>query len=473
MESTGCMKIKAISSLDKMDPSTRVIDFCHSELGTSFNCEGTVFEDNYGPSNLLSLEEASKTKGLRVETYVRPPVKITLTFKKPIHLSHVEFTSPSSQFIEIYGSGSSSNPSLVGKVSHQPGQESKNTVLKNYYFPGNRASADQRSGEFRLFTPSENRNLLKGLTSLTIRIVRVKGPSVISLQLLRVFGTSDHKDWRIWADLRAKKASQAEKESKSGQPRFFRPSDQAENEEAGKILGPASSDSSVGQVRQSGTVGTDESAHGRSKTEHDSEIDRHFLDALTFELMRVPMVLPSGQTVDRSTVERHNESELKQGRLPNDPFTGRTYQPQMGLQPKLDTALKARIDSFVLERHGQNLTQVLKRNRAIASPPTEEPAKKSQRTEPTTQTSGYFRSAADESSDVLANLLKGRRLILGDQQKVCVFCSAHETSYKITACSHLLCRDCALNKVINVVNKCPKCAGTFSKDKIVKHHRNL
>ena len=68
-----------------MDPSTRVIDFCHSELGTSFNCEGTVFEDNYGPSNLLSLEEASKTKGLRVETYVRPPVKITLTFKKPIH----------------------------------------------------------------------------------------------------------------------------------------------------------------------------------------------------------------------------------------------------------------------------------------------------------------------------------------------------------------------------------------------------
>ena len=84
-----------------MDP----IDFCHSELGTSFNCEGTVFEDNYGPSNLLSLEEASKTKGLRVETYVRPPVKITLTFKKPIHLSHVEFTSPSSQFIEIYGSG--------------------------------------------------------------------------------------------------------------------------------------------------------------------------------------------------------------------------------------------------------------------------------------------------------------------------------------------------------------------------------
>ena len=93
------------SSLDKMDPSTRVIDFCHSELGTCFSCEGTVFEDNYGPSNLLSLEEASKTKGLRVETYVRPPVKITLTFKKPIHLSHVEFTSPFSQFIEIYGSG--------------------------------------------------------------------------------------------------------------------------------------------------------------------------------------------------------------------------------------------------------------------------------------------------------------------------------------------------------------------------------
>ena len=83
------------------------------------------------------------------------------------------------------------------------------------------------------------------------------------------------------------------------------------------------------------------------------------------------------------------------------------------------------------------------------------------------------RSAADESSDVLANLLKGRTLILGDQQKVCVFCSAHETSYKITVCSHLLCRDCALNKVINVVNKCPKCAGAFSKDKIVKHHRNL
>ena len=47
-----------------------------------------------------------------------------------------------------------------------------------------------------------------------------------------------------------------------------------------------------------------------------------FLDEITYEIMTIPMLLPSGHYVDRSTLDRVVQSDTSYGRSPSDPFTG-------------------------------------------------------------------------------------------------------------------------------------------------------
>lgn len=51
-------------------------------------------------------------------------------------------------------------------------------------------------------------------------------------------------------------------------------------------------------------------------------IPEQFLDEITCELMVVPMLLPSGHFVDRSTLEKLHHTDITYGRPPSDPFTG-------------------------------------------------------------------------------------------------------------------------------------------------------
>jgi hypothetical protein len=52
------------------------------------------------------------------------------------------------------------------------------------------------------------------------------------------------------------------------------------------------------------------------------EVPGEFLDKITYEVMQIPMLLPSGHCVDRSTVERLGNHDALYGRPPTDPFTG-------------------------------------------------------------------------------------------------------------------------------------------------------
>lgn len=52
------------------------------------------------------------------------------------------------------------------------------------------------------------------------------------------------------------------------------------------------------------------------------EAPHKFFDELTYDLMQIPMLLPSGHCVDRSTLDRLRHMDLAYGRLPLDPFTG-------------------------------------------------------------------------------------------------------------------------------------------------------
>lgn len=76
-------------------------------------------------------------------------------------------------------------------------------------------------------------------------------------------------------------------------------------------------------------------------------IPEEFLDPITQEVMMLPMLLPSGVSVDSTTLEEHQKREATWGRPPNDPFTGVPFTSSS--QPLPNPQLKSRIDQFLLQ----------------------------------------------------------------------------------------------------------------------------
>ncbi|XP_072243802.1 RING finger protein 37 [Leuresthes tenuis] len=77
-------------------------------------------------------------------------------------------------------------------------------------------------------------------------------------------------------------------------------------------------------------------------------IPEEFLDPITQEVMTLPMLLPSGVSVDNSTLDEHQKREATWGRPPNDPFTGVPFSSTS--QPLPNPQLKSRIDHFLLQK---------------------------------------------------------------------------------------------------------------------------
>lgn len=86
---------------------------------------------------------------------------------------------------------------------------------------------------------------------------------------------------------------------------------------------------------------------GRSLSDSSTDsIPDDFLDPITQEVMLLPMLLPSGMSVDNSTLEEHQKREATWGRAPNDPFTGVPFTSMS--RPVPNPQLKSRIDHFLL-----------------------------------------------------------------------------------------------------------------------------
>ncbi|KAM4616318.1 RING finger protein 37 [Polymixia lowei] len=75
-------------------------------------------------------------------------------------------------------------------------------------------------------------------------------------------------------------------------------------------------------------------------------VPEEFLDPITLEVMTLPMLLPSGVSVDSTTLEEHQKREATWGRPPNDPFTGVPFTAAS--QPLPNPHLKSRVDQFLL-----------------------------------------------------------------------------------------------------------------------------
>lgn len=68
--------------------------------------------------------------------------------------------------------------------------------------------------------------------------------------------------------------------------------------------------------------------------------------------MTQPIVLPCGQIIDQTTLEKHGENEAIWGRPLSDPFTGLRFIDDR--RPVMASALKSRIDKFLMDNSNQN-----------------------------------------------------------------------------------------------------------------------
>ena len=165
---------------------------------------------------------------------------------------------------------------------------------------------------------------LSSVWSLRIRIVKTSGSSIPALGGLSVWG---YVDYSCPAPLARSVLSKWYKYNQPKTVSCNRPE--------------------VIDDRKSGCSNAEASQITLAASEDDFEIPEEFLDGLTCDIMSMPVRLPSGNVIDERTLERFAKQEASWGRPPSDPFTAQPISASH--RPIYDTALKARIDSFLLK----------------------------------------------------------------------------------------------------------------------------
>ena len=166
-----------------------------------------------------------------------------------------------------------------------------------------------------------NARSLNRVKRLEIRIVRTEASNVPCLASLEVHG------WASGGN------GKAEDEASSARPTnsFFYSSNalnESEDENEEKV--PVDFQTSVLFPNVSSVSRGPETSSFASQPEPpkapiENPVRTGYVCALTAERASIPMVLPCGQIVDKSSLDKHIREEERWGRAPNDPFTGKPF----------------------------------------------------------------------------------------------------------------------------------------------------
>ncbi|XP_037339485.2 RING finger protein 37 isoform X2 [Pungitius pungitius] len=369
-----------------------VLNLCLPAFHTTVECN-KLCADGYDVTNLLSADPALRRRGFKLEYFLRPPVQVTLTFGFQVELCRVDVElwtwgmdrGQVCKRLEISTSSDTlpTQNSYMGHKGHQMNAKDQKTsrpqehAVKHGPSNGQRwglqaqqwggeAPGEPRQGgqafksntaepDFKLvgrcelteetqvcftrpnFTfrppfvspppprpPTSRKEELwsRGLLSLgAVRRLRVTLPfggsaSALGLKALAVWGQPAR--CCPAEEVERIKRDHAASESHVPRPVFLTPSGSRNKPTQQAASSPCLS------------------------------IPEDFLDQITQEVMLLPMLLPSGVSVDSTTLEEHQKSEATWGRAPNDPFTGVPFTSTS--QPLPNPQLKSRIDRFILQK---------------------------------------------------------------------------------------------------------------------------
>uniref|UniRef100_UPI00358ECBA0 RING finger protein 37 isoform X2 n=1 Tax=Myxine glutinosa TaxID=7769 RepID=UPI00358ECBA0 len=310
------------------------LNVCVAKLGSRIHCD-KISADGYEADNLISTDVTARSRGFRPEYFIKPPLELTLSLAFPVELTRVDVRV-------VLGQRGSSGIQVL--TSSGQGKEDAN--LDVFIQVGRATLSASESVSFcrhvchssfpvagrpdPVNVPGKGRTLelcSKGAALLAVRFVRVR------MQYASGGGVPCIKDMAVW-----------------GQPSKICSRDLL------KQVYEKADDDSLNKAQLHCTpvpVIAAESnacvAKERTPLQNvaSEDLPEEFKDTITRELMMMPMLLPSGQTVDQTTLDRFFKSEEQWGRKPSDPFTGRHFVD--GHRPLPNVLLKSRIDHFLLQ----------------------------------------------------------------------------------------------------------------------------
>jgi len=288
-------------------------------------------------------ENALNGQGFMAERFVKPPVDLFIDFGFSFSVHQMDFLpcvgGQKSSGIEIYSATYLSGPqqqpqrpSCLQDFQNIPFRRLSRVIdnqkLKLSFCNLRRNGGTLNEGQWPDQDLCELRNAASCATDvvdcLRIRIIRTHSGTLPCLKNLVIIG---EPNWRyLNPDLRAdlKQAMRAD---------FIRRQPVTEP--------------SIAPPTQQKTTGLTilQEASRVSKEAAGAQVPDEFLDALTWQVMAVPVLLPSGHNLDLSTLEKYEQEEAKWGRPPNDPFTNVPFDKAIKAVPNI--GLKSRIDQFL------------------------------------------------------------------------------------------------------------------------------
>ncbi|KAJ8910864.1 hypothetical protein NQ315_010811 [Exocentrus adspersus] len=393
----------------------KMFDFLNPKLSPKIVCKSPA-TDNYEIDNLISDNYVKRMRGFIAYPAIKPPVEIEIKFICPVNIHYITLqTTVGSQKctgIEIYAKTSKDDYTSICKSVY----DNSGVVFCNSKTYSNKNLPPNFKPTYSLgFFKRNTFNFFFNASEIKVVIFRTE-KSVPCLGSVEVWGEA------------SRTCSSVTKET-------------------------------INRIMQKSipeTLHCDPIQSNREDESDELKIPDDFKDDLTFELMTIPMTLPSGKTVDQSTLEKHINGEISFGRKPCDPFTGVKFSNT--LKPVLNVALKSRIDMFLLQNSHREQLWNLKRTlggaqRAISS-----------------TNYGKRQKKCDELDELI---LKAKRSATftsftneDNTQKICSKCKVQsDTMYKIP-CKHCYCRSCMLQICETLI--CYSCERTFKKSDINK-----
>ena len=325
-----------------------LVNVCNKLFGCSIS-SASVHADGYQPNNLCSNEGRARQNGFRVEHFVTPPVMLEVHLPQRVSVSNVlvkmdlkpsetaclELLLPSAAGT-VSCSSASRDPAqwrpccsciTQGQVGANFRSKPLCAAMKKIEMPlkcTQSRFSDNSSIEHAFKVAEVGSPILACTDAVAVRVKYMKTHRPVHINLIEVWAFFEKSPPPWLVALTAKVTAEGNSEE---------PSSSARNKAS--AAAPSEIESRSNSVCKA------------LEMVKKPTVSEKFLDALTQEVMVLPMLLPSGQHVDRSTIDRHNAEELKWGRPPSDPFTGVPYTNTQ--EPVFDYKLKIELDHCLVQ----------------------------------------------------------------------------------------------------------------------------
>ena len=178
---------------------------------------------------------------------------------------------------------------------------------------------------------------LFGVSHLIVRILRTEGSTVAAVKRLEVWSTPSHRNGTT-LNQKAQSLLRQYKDKCFAETLHRRSNGDSATK---KSLINAKNE------KQPEECNTNSQEMNHSHDANLFKIPEDFIDPITYDMMILPVLLPSGHTVDATTLEKCIKQDERNGRMPLDPFTGIPLKDESKAIP--NTALKLRLDNFLLQ----------------------------------------------------------------------------------------------------------------------------